>query len=147
MKTPLPVPKNESTRLDRLRYYDILDSEEEGMFDDLTKLTAQILDVPTCVISLVDDDRQWFKSRYGEELKETPRDISFCQYTIMDTRIMEVGNALLDERFNTSPLVKDKPSIRFYAGSPLVDEEGASIGALCAIDSKPRELDDQKRGF
>ncbi|SNZ01634.1 GAF domain-containing hybrid sensor histidine kinase/response regulator [Flagellimonas pacifica] len=147
MANVLPIPTNEKERLDKLQYYQILDTEAEEMFDDLTKLTAKILDVPTCLISLVDEDRQWFKSRYGMDDEQTARDISFCQYTIMETEILEVKNAIEDERFMDSPLVKGGPKIRFYAGAPLVDDDGLAIGALCAKDYVPRELDQEKRDF
>ncbi|MEM1260314.1 MAG: ATP-binding protein, partial [Bacteroidota bacterium] len=147
MPAHLPIPENEALRLDRLRYYDILDSPDEAMFDDLTKLTAKILEVPICLISLVDDNRQWFKSRYGLEATQTPREISFCQYAIMEPKTFEINNALDDDRFKETPLVTQGPNIRFYAGAPLIDAEGASIGTLCAIDSVPRELDEEKRHY
>ncbi|WP_420320155.1 ATP-binding protein [Flagellimonas sp.] len=147
MSITIPIPANEKERLSKLQYYQILDTEAEAMFDDLTKLTAKILDVPTCLISLVDEDRQWFKSRYGMEDEQTARDISFCQHTIMGTEMLEVKNAVEDERFKDSPLVKGGPKIRFYAGAPLIDDEGMAMGALCAKDYKPRELDAEKKEF
>lgn len=140
MNSILPVPENEKFRLERLKYYSILDSEEEAMFDDLTKLAARILDVPICLLSLVDDDRQWFKSRVGLDTVETARDISFCQYTIMGEETLVVNDALEDPRFMNSPLVTEGSKIRFYAGTPLIDEYGAALGSFCAIDSNPREL-------
>lgn len=147
MAVPTPIPKNEKERLERLHYYQILDSEAEDMFDDLTELTAKVLDVPMCLVSLVDEDRQWFKSRYGVDDEQTSRDISFCQHTIMGTETFEVTDALKDDRFKDSPLVVDGPKIRFYAGAPLVDEEGHTLGAFCAKDVVPRELDDEKKEF
>ncbi|NND77632.1 MAG: response regulator [Flavobacteriales bacterium] len=143
--TNYPLPKNEEQRIDKLHSYNILDTDPEESFDDLTKLAAQICDVPICLISLVDEDRQWFKSRVGLDAKETSRDISFCQYAIMEEHVLEVNDPLNDERFADNPLVTGDPSIRFYAGAPLLDEDGLAMGTLCVIDQKPKELTkDQK---
>ena len=135
------IPTNEVERLQRLKSYKILDTVAESMFDDLTSLTANLLDVPIVLISLLDEKRQWFKSKYGLEEPYTSRDISFCQYTIMDNQIFEVEDAIKDDRFKNNPLVTGDPGIRFYAGSPLEDKDGLVIGTLCAIDRKPRVLD------
>ncbi len=135
-----PIPSNEKERLAKLYQYEILDTEAEEVFDNLTKLVAQILDVPIVLVSLVDKDRQWFKSKYGLDTDETPRNISFCQYAIMDKNILEVENATQDDRFKNSPLVTDSPNIRFYAGAPLIDDEGLNIGTLCAVDTEPKRL-------
>lgn len=145
MSSAAILPNNEDIRLKKLIHYDILDSESEAMFDDLTKLAASILEVPICLISLVDEHRQWFKSKQGLDADETPRDISFCQHAILSPELFEINNALNDPRFVDSPLVQQGPNIRFYAGAPLTDEEGDSIGTLCAIDSVPREITDNQR--
>lgn len=136
------MPTNEVERLQRLKSYKILDTVAEPMFDDLTSLTAELLDVPIVLISLLDEKRQWFKSKFGLEVPFTSRDISFCQYTIMDNQIFEIEDATKDDRFKNNPLVTGDPGIRFYAGSPIEDYDGLVIGTLCAIDRKPRVLDD-----
>ncbi|NNE30350.1 MAG: response regulator, partial [Saprospiraceae bacterium] len=126
-------------RLDRLHEYQILDTGPEKQFDELTQLAAQICDVPICLISIIDEDRQWFKSKVGLGADETSRDISFCQHAIMDEIVLEVKDATKDERFSENPLVTGDPNIRFYAGAPL-DDDGLRMGTLCVIDRKPKEL-------
>ena len=143
--TTLPVPKNEAARLEALHSYNILDSLPEERFDNLTKLAAEICESSICVISLVDDNRQWIKSKVGLDAEETPREISFCQYTIMDAQIMEVEDATKDERFRNNPLVTSGPNIRFYAGEPLIDENGMALGTLCVIDEKPKKLNQHQQ--
>lgn len=140
----LPVPFNEKERLQALRNYNLLDSVNEEEFDRLTKLASIICGVPMSVISLVDGERQWFKSTIGIEDKETDRDISFCQYTIMDTAVFKVEDATKDERFKDSPLVLGNPHIRFYAGYPLIDPDGYALGSLCVIDDKPKKLNKEQ---
>ncbi len=140
-----PIPENESFRLERLKYYSILDTEKEEMFDNLTELASDILGVSSCMVTLVDENRQWFKSNSGSNVKDTPRNISFCQYAIMGEEVFEIQDTLEDDRFKNNPLVIADPRIRFYAGAPLVDMEGAAIGALCAIDSIPKNLTNEKR--
>lgn len=141
----LPIPKNEHNRIRKLDSYKILDTEAEQQFDDLTKLAAQIFDVPICLVTLIDENRQWFKSKVGLDISETSREVSFCQYAIMGEDLMEVEDANLDQRFKDNPLVTGKPKIRFYAGAPLVDDDGYVLGTLCVIDQKPKKLDqDQK---
>lgn len=148
MRQELPIPSNETERLQALDSYNIMDSLPEERLDDLTKLAAEICDVPICLISLVDKDRQWFKSKVGLGADETPRDISFCQYAIMDVDIFEVENAKEDVRFKDNPLVNEDPNIRFYAGHPLVDDGGFALGTLCVIDDKPKTLkENQKRAL
>lgn len=140
MEKSLPIPENEAGRLEKLHYYGILDSEAEEMFDDLTKLATQILDVPICALSLIDEHRQWFKSSVGLELTETTREDSFCQYTIMEEERLDVEDATKDERFKNNPYVSTDDGIRFYSGVPLQDENGDSIGALCVMDYVPRQI-------
>jgi GAF domain-containing protein len=135
-----PVPENEGARLEALRQYEILDTDPEESFNDLTRLAAYICNTPIALISLIDAHRQWFKSRVGLSQQETSRDISFCAHAIMLDGPFIVRDALDDERFRKNPMVTALPHIRFYAGSPLMSPEGFKIGTLCVIDSKPREL-------
>lgn len=146
MKTP-ETPPTEQMRLNTLHALKILDTPPEQRFDRLTRLAKWVFDVPIAVLSLVDKDRQWFKSIQGLDATETPRDISFCGHAILSKDIFVVPDALLDERFADNPLVTRSPNIRFYAGVPLVMPNGEAIGTLCLIDTKPRDLniDDQQR--
>jgi diguanylate cyclase (GGDEF)-like protein len=138
---PAALPDNEAQRLAALKRYDVLDTEEEQEYDDLTTMAAAICDVPISVISLIDENRQWFKSRHGIDATETPRDEAFCAHAILrPDEIMEVPDSALDRRFAGNPLVTGGPKIRFYAGAPLLSAEGAAIGTICVIDQKPREL-------
>ncbi len=145
MNTNPPIPSNEKTRLEKLNHYSILDTESEEMFDNLTKLASELLEVPISLISLIDEDRQWFKSKFGIEDSQTPRDISFCQYAIMSEDLFEVTDSLEDDRFKDSPLVLGGPKIRFYVGAPLVDDDGNVLGSFCAKDTKPRDITDTQR--
>jgi GAF domain-containing protein len=135
-----PIPDNEAQRLEALQEYHILDTAAERAYDDITALAAYVCRVPIATITLVDESRQWFKSRLGLNQKETPRDIAFCAHAILQTEPMIVRDALKDARFADSALVTRSPHIRFYAGFPLSSPEGFALGMLCAIDRKPRQL-------
>lgn len=137
---PAPLAYNENARLANLRHYQILDTLPEKTFDSITNFAARYFDVPIAVISLVDQDRQWFKSIIGLDVCETDRDSAFCAYAILDTRPMIVQDAKLDSRFLDNRLVTGAPFIRFYAGVPLITLENHCIGTLCLIDTKPRTL-------
>ncbi len=138
--TTYPIPPNENERLNVLHALNLLDTPPEEVFDRITRLVARVLDVPIALVSLVDTDRQWFKSRVGLDAIETPRELAFCAHAIVQTSPMIVPDATLDERFADNALVTSNPNIRFYAGVPLRSVSGLSIGTLCAIDSKPRKL-------
>jgi tetratricopeptide (TPR) repeat protein len=140
MNSQSPLPNNEIARLNALRQYQILDTAPEKVFDDFTFLAAQICDTPVALISLLDGNRQWFKSKVGLTVTETSRDVAFCAYSILQQKPLVVRNALADPRFATNPLVTSDPNIRFYAGAPLVTSEGFAIGTLCVIDLVPRDL-------
>ena len=143
-----PVPKNEARRLKVLWQYEVLDTVPEEVFDDLTELAARICEAPIALISLVDEKRQWFKSKIGTTVSETSRDISFCAYAITRQDLFIVPDATLDPRFADNPLVTSDPKIRFYAGAPLVTPDGYALGTLCVIDKVPRELGpDQKQAL
>lgn len=137
---PAAVPANEAKRLAALKSLKVLDSSPEHQFDDITDLAAHICDVPIALISLVDANRQWFKSRHGLEAKETPRRMAFCAYAILQEDLFVIPDAKKDPRFSENPLVVNPPHVRFYAGFPLRNEEGFALGTLCVIDHKPRKL-------
>lgn len=135
-----PHPRNEGERVHNLRALGILDTDPEERFDRLTRLARRLFDVPTALISLVDSDRQWFKSRVGLEAQQTPRDQSFCAHAILDDVILIVPDATRDERFRTNPLVTHSPEIRFYAGCPVKGPDGSPLGTICVIGHEPREF-------
>jgi anti-sigma regulatory factor (Ser/Thr protein kinase) len=134
------VDTNEAERLRSLRSYKILDTDPEQAFDDLTLIASQICGAPIALITLVDEDRQWFKSRIGTDLRETPRSISFCAHAIQQKGIFTVPDASIDARFKDNPVVKGNPHIRFYAGAPIESSDGQALGTLCVIDYVPRAL-------
>lgn len=142
--TSPPIPANEAARLAALRNYRILDTSPEEAFDRITRLASQTLAFPIALVSLVDETRQWFKSRVGLDVSQTPREDAFCAFTINGTEILEVSDTHQDPRFSNNPLVLGPPYIRSYAGAPLVTPDG-SIGTLCVIDREPRTLTPQSR--
>jgi PAS domain S-box-containing protein len=137
---PVDPSSEEARRLEVLRQYGVLDTPPEQALDELVVLAAQICNAPIALISLVDDRRQWFKARVGQETRETPREISFCAHALRQTELLIVPDATADERFAGNPLVTGEPHIRFYAGAPLVTPEGPILGTLCVIDRVPRVL-------
>ncbi|MBY6264189.1 GGDEF and EAL domain-containing protein [Azospirillum sp. 412522] len=150
MKTPItpakatpakalpPVPVREEDRLAALQRYELLDTPAEPAFDQITRLAAKLLKVPVALISLVDHDRQWFKSRVGLPVQETPREYAFCAHALDTDGLFVVGDARQDERFADNPLVTGDPNIRFYAGAPLRTSDGLALGTICVIDDQPR---------
>lgn len=134
------IPENEAERLQTLRELCVLDTESEERFDALTRVAQALFQVPIALVSLVDADRQWFKSRQGLDVSETPRRISFCGHTILTPDVMLIADTLDDTRFADNPLVTAAPDIRFYAGAPLVMPNGHRIGTLCLIDRRPRAM-------
>lgn len=140
METP-KIPQNEAARLKTLRSLNILDTSAEDRFDRLTRMASRMFDVPIALVSLVDENRQWFKSIVGLGAQETPRDISFCGHAILGDDVFVVEDTTQDGRFKDNPLVSNDPRIRFYAGCPLKALNGATLGTLCIIDQKPRKLE------
>lgn len=142
MKTP-DIPPDEDARLAELRSLNVLDTIAEERFDRLTRMARRLFGVDVALVSLVDENRQWFKSCAGMELSETPRDISFCGHAILGDGAFVIPDALQDERFADNPLVAGPPHVRFYAGCPLRGPGGRKLGTLCIIDSKPRAFSDE----
>lgn len=135
-------PPDEARRIEALRRLDILDSAPEERFDRITRLASQMFRVPVALISLIDSDRQWFKSRAGLQAQQTSREVSFCAHAILDTRALVVPDALGDDRFADNPLVRSEPRVRFYAGQPIAAPDGSLVGTLCLIDHRPRSFDE-----
>lgn len=129
-------------RIRTLHALNLLDTGPDERFDRLTRLAQRLFDTPIALVSLVDSDRQWFKSRVGTNLRETPRELAFCAHTILSDEVLVVPDASVDERFRDHPLVTDLPEIRFYAGCPVRAPDGSALGTLCVIDHEPRHVDE-----
>lgn len=140
----IPLPENEAERLQALDRYQILDTIPEQEFDDITELASFICGTPIAMIVLLDETRQWFKSKVGLDIQGTAREIAFCGHAIMQADMLIVPDALQDTRFANNPLVTGEPHIRFYAGSQLVTADGYQLGTLCVLDRVPRELSQQQ---
>jgi len=139
------IPLNEKERLEALKSYEIIDTLQEDEFNRITELASIICGTPISLITLLDENRQWFKSSVGLDISETPRDISFCQHTILNDELFEVEDARIDERFKDNELVTSKPYIRFYAGYPIIDKNGFALGSLCVISSDAGKLTESQR--
>ncbi|APJ02727.1 GAF domain-containing protein [Silvanigrella aquatica] len=134
----------EQKRLRELYSFKLLDTPQDAELDEITKMASSLCETPIALISLIDQNRQWFKSKIGLEISETSRDVSFCEKAISDDEIFIVKNAIQDERFKNNPLVLNEPHIRFYAGYPLKTEKGYNLGTLCVIDKKERVLNENQ---
>jgi phosphoribosyl 1,2-cyclic phosphodiesterase/DNA-binding response OmpR family regulator len=137
-----PLPTDEQRRLQSLHRLGVLDTEPEARFDTLTQLASETFDVPIALVSLIDADRQWFKSKVGIDIAETPRDMALCAHAILEDDVFQVSNTLTDVRFADNPVVAGDPRLRFYAGVPLKLSDGTKAGTLCVVDYRPRLLDD-----
>src|ERR1700738_1858535 len=147
MPRPAPIPPSEERRLAALYEYELLDTPSERLFDALTQLAAQLCDAPISLIKLIDRERQWFKSRNGITLQQTPRNEAICAHTILQPNgLLEVADTAADPRFAGYPLVTGEPHVRFYAGVALRSNEGLAVGALCVMDLRPRSLTPEQHG-
>jgi len=140
-----PLPEDEAGRLEALRRYDVLDTHPEQSFDRFTRIAAKLFDTPVSAISLIDEERQWFKSCVGLDTRETSRDVSFSAHAICAAPPLIVPDATRDPRFATNPFVVGPPYIRFYAGAPLRTSDGFRLGTLCVVDTIPRSIPDRVR--
>lgn len=140
-----PIPLNEQARLAGVRSLGILDTPAEERFDRITRLATRLLSAPIALLSFVDQDRLWFKSRQNWEQSEASREASFCAHAIVDDDVLVVRDATADARFEDNPLVTEDPNIRFYAGCAIKSSEGHHLGTLCVIDREPRELSDEDK--
>ena len=139
-----PLPADEDERIAALHGLGVLDTAPEPRFDRHTDDIAAILDVPVALVSLVDTDRQWFKSRHGTTIEQVPREMSLCAHAILGTDVLQIEDTLADPRFADNPLVAGGPRLRFYAGMPLTLDDGSRVGTLCVADHRPRHLDDDQ---
>ncbi|WP_439865763.1 sensor domain-containing phosphodiesterase [Pseudomonas syringae] len=139
MNASAPIPMNETQRLLRIRELCVLEDTSDEVLDEIVAMTAAFFQAPIALVSIVDENRQWFRSRVGLKARETPRNVSFCAYTILSDTLFEVPNATIDERFMNNGLVTGHPDIRYYAGAPLITDDGLALGSLCVIDTQPRE--------
>lgn len=146
MQKPI-IPGNEQARIDALRTINMLDTPAEERFDRVTRLAKRVFNISISLVSLIDTNRQWFKSMQGLAVNETSRDISFCGHAILGEGAFYIENALEDPRFAKNPLVLGPPNIRFYAGIPLTVADGIRVGTLCLIDDKPRSFDQQDQAL
>ena len=133
------IPENEGERVAAIVSYGILDSDFEESFDRVTRIAANVFNVPIALVSIVDGTRQWFKSAVGLAVRETSRDISFCTHAILGSEVFVVPDASLDPKFSANPLVIGDPNIRFYAGAPLINPNGYMLGTMCVIDRIPHD--------
>jgi len=140
-----PALSTEAARLAALDRYAILDTDPEESFDDLVILASYICKTPIALLSLLDDHRQWFKSTVGVQVRETPLEMSICAHAIKQQDLFIVPDTLQDARFRENPMVVGEPHIRFYAGAPLINEDGFALGTLCVLDRQPRELDSEQK--
>jgi GAF domain-containing protein len=140
-----PIPENETQRLNALRRYQVLDTAPEQAFDDVTRLASYICQTPMATVSLVDGDRQWFKSRIGVGYSETPRDEAVCAHTILETDTLVIEDLMADSRFSGNAGIKAR-HLRFYAGAPLITPDRFALGAICVLDQRPRTLTDEQTG-
>lgn len=145
IKLLYPKPSNEAARLEALRQYRILDSGNEQLYDDVVTLAAHLCDTPMATISLLDEDRQWFKAKVGLPIDGTPREHAFCTHAIMHSEVMIVEDATADDRFRDNPLVTGDPHVRFYAGAPLATPDAYNVGTICVLDSRTRVLNNEQR--